>query len=224
MIYKLRKENKKSVEVVILKIDGHFLIKQEGKFGKPFSFNSTKNCGSSENIEMEVQNLLKEYYAKGFINDTSEIENVEFEVFDKAQWHLDNEYPKDLPTINAYTHTGYYLGWIILNKLTSKEFSNMHHEYILNFLNKNISSVQIYLNQLDGVFSSNDVNEIGYKFTKEYFDFESGNYLIDYENNLCFGLPTLFHIKDTFENFNIVCKFIDKRFEEFKQKQLYNIV
>jgi hypothetical protein len=38
--------------------------------------------------------------------------NDDIIVYDKAKWHYEGDYPKDLPTENAFTHTGMFLAWL----------------------------------------------------------------------------------------------------------------
>jgi hypothetical protein len=218
MIYKLTKKVKKNTEVIWLEINGSLLKKKKGKLGKPFSSQSTKNCGNPEKALVELKKYISEYEADGFITGTEEISMFEFEVFDKAKWHYESDFPQELNSINAYTHTGFYLGWLIINNLISDEFKTEHFQEVTDYLDKKVDSIAIYLNQLDGVFTSNEVNELGYKFTNHYFDFKNGQYLHDYENNLCSNLPSIYHVKNNCENFQIVCDFLDFRFKEFKTK------
>ena len=44
-------------------------------------------------------------------------------VYDKAKYHYDGNYPKDLPEKKAFVHTGMFLGWIIDQGLYSEEFA-----------------------------------------------------------------------------------------------------
>jgi hypothetical protein len=34
-------------------------------------------------------------------------------VYDKAKWHVEGDFPKDLPTYQGYVHIGFYLGWAV---------------------------------------------------------------------------------------------------------------
>lgn len=220
MIIKLIKQNKKTTDVVFLEIDFNLIRKKEGKLGKTISFSSTINCGSIDNAKLEFEKLIKEYKSKGFISSNSGNEIIESEVFDKAKWHLEGNFPIKLNSHHAYNHTGFYIGWLILNNLISNEFKAESKQYIREFLDKKMTAVDLYEHQLDGVFTSNEVNELGFRFTKNYFDFEKGRYLEDYEETLAAKLPTLFDVQDTWENFEKICKVLDKRYQEFKDNSL----
>ncbi|OFY63703.1 MAG: hypothetical protein A3H98_05750 [Bacteroidetes bacterium RIFCSPLOWO2_02_FULL_36_8] len=142
---------------------------------------------------------------------------MNFETFDKAKWHLGGDFPAELNPHQAYIHTGFYIGWLVRNSLISDEFKKESKEYIQKFLAKKITAVELYEDQLDGVFNSNDLNDAGFRFTKSYFDFEKGQYLKDYEETLAVNLPTLFNVQNTWENFEKICKFLDKRYKDFEK-------
>jgi hypothetical protein len=143
----------------------------------------------------------------------------QFEIFDKAKWHFGGDFPKELDIYQAYVHTGLFIGWLIGKGLISEDLKNGCKKEISEFLANKVSPVQFYETQLDGVFSSDDVNIEGYKFTKAYFDFEKGEYLKDYEAALGGELPTLYHVKDSIENFQKISFVLNKRFDEFKKQQ-----
>lgn len=216
MKVKLTKHNKKTTDVALFEIENNLLRLKEGKLGKPISFSSTSNCGSNENALIEMEKLIKAYQEKGFVLSDDECEIKESEIFDKAKWHYEGDFPEVLKPYQAYIHTGFYIGWLILNDLISDEFKSESKDSIQDFLNKKITCVKIYEEQLDGVFTSNDVNEIGFRFTKSYFDFDKGQYLSDYEETLAVSLPTMFHVEDTWENFDKICKVIDERYKGFR--------
>ena len=140
-------------------------------------------------------------------------------VFDKAKWHFSGDFPKELKPYQAYIHTGFYIGWLIQKGFISDELKNESEKEINLFLEKKISSVEFYEDQLDGVFLSEDVNEIGLKFTRDYFDFNTGEYLKDYEEVLGANMPTLYHVKDTWENFNTISSLITNRYENWTKNR-----
>ncbi len=142
-----------------------------------------------------------------------------FEIFDKAKWHFSGNFPEGLDIFQGYIHTGFYIGWLIKNDLVSEELRNECKNEINDFLENKITAVQFYESQLDGVFSSDDVNDEGYNFTKVYFDFEKGTYLKDYEAILCSELPTLYHVQDGNENFEKITVILNERLQTFRKQQ-----
>jgi len=135
-------------------------------------------------------------------------------VFDKAKFHYDGDFPQNLPIEQAYVHTGLYLGWIIENKLYSKDFFNDFQQDIDLFLKKQVTGTEIY-EKCDGVFASDMLNKLGNQFTEEYFDFSEGAYLEDYEEVFP-EIDTLYEVKDTWENYEKLKLVINERYEGWK--------
>ncbi len=140
-------------------------------------------------------------------------------VYDKAKYHFDGKFPIDLPREQAYIHTGMYLGWIIDNNLCSEEFKNETIDEILQFKQKEITGTQIYISW-DGALVDDMLNDEANAFSAYYFDFEKGQYLHDYEELLAKDLESLYHVKDSWENYYTLKSRIDERFREWKTLKL----
>jgi hypothetical protein len=138
-------------------------------------------------------------------------------VFDKAKWHYGGDFPDDLDEEQAYVHTGLYLGWIIDNKLYSEEFADDFEEEIRKFKDRKMTGPEVY-QSADGVFMDDMLNDEGLEFTQSYFDFEKGAFLKEYEKLLGAKLPTMYHVKDSWENYDLLKPTIDKRFAEWRRK------
>ena len=214
MIIKLIKRNRKTSDLVFLQTEGTLIRKKEGKLGRPMSFSSTLNCGTDEKLDAEFRMQVDEYISRGYIECDSDV--VDFEVFDKAKWHINNSFPKELNLFQSYVPTGFYVGWLVIRDLISDEVKSENKLAIDDFVNKKMTSVEFYKSQLDGVFCTNDVCYNGYQFTKFYFDFEKGKYLIDFENLFAKHLPTLFHVVDSLGNFEKICRLLDTKYAEWK--------
>ena len=138
-------------------------------------------------------------------------------VYDKAKWHYQGDYPKDLDVDQAFVHTGLYFGWIIETGLYSEEFADDFKEEIAKFKARQITGPDVY-QSADGVFMDEFLNPEGNKFTNEYFDFAKGEYLADYDK-LFPGLPSTYHVADTWENYDRLKPQLDKRFAEWRKQQ-----
>ena len=140
---------------------------------------------------------------------------VDSVVYDKAKYHYEGKFPKDLPIEQAYVHTGMFLGWIIDANLHSKELQDECAQQIELFRKRKLSPVKIYV-WWDGVLTDEMLNDEGNKFAHYYFDFSKGKFPTDYDEVLCAEVPTLYHVRDTWENYNKLKKRIDSRYEEWK--------
>lgn len=137
-------------------------------------------------------------------------------VYDKAKYHYQGEFPNDISSDQAFVHTGMFLGWIIDNNLFSDEFEEDTQIEINNFKQRSISGTQIYM-LCDGVLADDMLNDEGNKFAKFYFDFETGQYLKDYEETFQ-NIATLYHVNDNWENYLKIKEVIDRRYKEYKNK------
>lgn len=137
-------------------------------------------------------------------------------VYDKAKYHYQGEFPNDISSDQAFVHTGMFLGWIIDNNLFSDEFEEDIQIEIDNFKQRSISGTQIYM-LCDGVLADDMLNDEGNKFAKFYFDFETGQYLKDYEETFQ-NIATLYHVNDNWENYLKIKEVIDRRYKEYKNK------
>ena len=58
----------------------------------------------------------------------------------------------------------------------------------------------------------------GNAFSSFYFDFAQGQFLADYEELLGGGLPSLYHVQDTWGHYDKLKKRIDQRYERWKKR------
>ena len=139
-------------------------------------------------------------------------------VYDKAKYHFDGNFPDDLHIEQAYVHTGMYLGWIIENNLLSEEFRNESKDEISQFKDRKMSGTQIYISW-DGALVDDMLSDEGNEFSTYYFDFEKGQYLHDYEELLAKELVSLYHVKDSWENYVAIKSKIDERYKKWKRSK-----
>lgn len=139
-------------------------------------------------------------------------------VYDKAKYHTDGDYPADLPPGQALVHTAMYLGWIVDNELYSEEFADEPDdaERIAEFQRRETKPTALY-SAWDGCLVSDMLNDKGNAFSRYYFDFDKGRYLSDYEELLAIDLPSLYHVSETWENYDKLTARISERYTQWKQ-------
>lgn len=123
-----------------------------------------------------------------------------------------------LPEEAAATHAGMFLAWAILRGMVGKEHAEDFADD-LDELRARTVTPGAYLMRLDGKFTDEELNEEGNAFAASYFDLEKGQYLTDYEKVLAKGLPSTYHVADSWDNFDRLQPTIDKRFKEWQSKQ-----
>ena len=63
------------------------------------------------------------------------------------------------------------------------------------------------------------LSEEGNAFTRDYFDFEHGAYSSDYQETLGANLPSLYHVQDTWENYDKLRAVIDRRYADWRRRR-----
>lgn len=144
--------------------------------------------------------------------------------YDDVSWHYEGEYPQGLPIENSATHIGMFLAWCINNDLVSQELVDDNEESIKNVKNKTLTGAEFLINNCDEKFTNDVLNNIGNEFAGDYYNEDTkfakkfDSYLNDYSTlfNKKIGRKTIYHIENTWDNYNLVKTIIDKRFNEWK--------
>ena len=134
--------------------------------------------------------------------------------YDDASYHYGGDFPSDLPVEAGATHTGMFVAWALLAGLGGE----LHTPEELETLrSRSITPGYFFLHECDGKFIDEDLSEEGNAFAQEYFDFERGSYLKDYERLLLKKLPSLYHVSDTWANFDVLRPVLNKRLEDWRR-------
>ena len=138
---------------------------------------------------------------------------LEKTIYDNAKNHFLGNFPDSLPIEQAYIHIGIYLGWIIENNLYSEYFEDEAETEIYRIKRKELSCA-ILSEIWDGYLGYELFSEEGNLFT--YYYYGGGLYRKDYELTVCQNLPSIYHVKDTWENYDLMNTQITKRYKEWK--------
>ncbi|HGM7335586.1 TPA: hypothetical protein ACKQCJ_001915 [Stenotrophomonas maltophilia] len=138
--------------------------------------------------------------------------------YDDASWHSDGDFPADLPPEAGATHIGMYLAWLLLRGMASEDLRNdMQDE--LAALNRRAVTPGQFILVCDGKLVDDMINDEANAFTAEYYDMENGQYLDDYEDLLGKDVQDLYHVADTWENFDQLAPVIAQRFIAWQAAQ-----
>jgi hypothetical protein len=139
---------------------------------------------------------------------------------DRADWHYGGGelYPKELPPENGGTHIGMYLAWIIQHGLASAVLQKYARDSLPLLRKRKITGRQLLFSELDEKFFYGLLTKVGKDFTRDYYETEC--YIGDYAAALGCNLPTLYHVEDTWENYDRVAPLIDQRFSGWQQGEL----
>jgi hypothetical protein len=136
--------------------------------------------------------------------------------YDDASWHYGGDFPSDLPDEAGATHAGMFVAWAMLSGLAGELHLEEHPDGIEALRARSVTPGAFFLKYCDGKFTNEDVSDEGNAFAAAYFDFESGDYLSDYEDVLASELPTLYHVPDTWHCYDKLRPTLDARFEQWR--------
>ena len=151
-------------------------------------------------------------------NNTLKVENMKY---DDCSWHINDKFPSDLPREAALTHTGMFMGWAIDAGLESELLKENFSSELQKFKNREITGSKFLSLCCDGKLTSDDFNDDGNLFAKSYY--ASDKYIGDYDDVCDDDCETIFHVKDSWENYQKVKEIIDKRYMEFKNRKTMKI-
>ena len=137
-------------------------------------------------------------------------------VYDKAKYHYGGDYPEELPIEQAFVHTGMFLGWVIDHNLFSEEFAEETGDLIAAFKSRRVTGREIY-EHWDGALVDDMLSDRGNEFARYYYNFDKGDFLNDYDEVLGADLPSLYHVEDTWENYEKMKERIDQRYKDWER-------
>ncbi|NJN24634.1 MAG: hypothetical protein HC819_00850 [Cyclobacteriaceae bacterium] len=140
-------------------------------------------------------------------------EKKQDKVYDLAKNHFLGDFPSSLPIEKAYLHIGIYMGWIIENELFSDYFEDEASTEIYRFTRREIGCI-ILAEIWNGALSHELFNEEANLFT--YYYYAGGIFKKDYTEVLVKSHKTIYHVEDTWENFDKISKRMTERFNEWK--------
>lgn len=137
---------------------------------------------------------------------------------DRIDWHSGGDFPDDMPEENGGTHIGMYLAWIINNDLHGEVHRGAgSSEAVRKLKRREITGLDFLVEQCDTKFWEADLNDEGKAFTDHYYsNDQTAKYVDDYAETLAKGLPTVYHVQNTWENYDKLAKVIDKRYKEWR--------
>ena len=136
-------------------------------------------------------------------------------VYDKAKYHADTVEELCLSPEHAAHHTLVFLRWLIERRLMSDRFERETKD-LAEFRAGHVSIHKIY-EWWDDCLVEDMLSDEGNAFAIHYFDFDRGQYGTDYVSELQGGLPSLFCVDYSEDNYQRMRKVIDRRHDEWRK-------
>jgi hypothetical protein len=131
-------------------------------------------------------------------------------VYDKADWHIEEVLRNGLNEYQAYVHTGMFVGWLSEMDMLAPPF----RRWVKDFKSRLRTGPEIY-GLLDGGLFSSTLTKEGNQFALRYYDMQ---FIKDYRDVLARHLPSVYHVKDTWSNFEAIRMRIAQRYCEWQGK------
>jgi hypothetical protein len=139
------------------------------------------------------------------------------EKYDDASWHYGGDFPDDLPDIAGATHTGMFVAWAFLNGMAGELHTVDFPEDITDLSDRKLTPGNFFYSRLDGKFTDEDLADEGDAFASFYFSLNGGQYWIDYVEVFdAENLPSVYHVEDSWENYEKLKSRIDARYKNWK--------
>jgi hypothetical protein len=138
--------------------------------------------------------------------------------YDRMDWHYGGDFPKGLPSEAGGTHIGMFLAWAITRGLEGDMHRTDSAAALEAVRNRTMTGRDFLMEQCDEKFWEDDLNAEGNAFAKFYYEGDGPeSYLADYEAVLGGALPSLYHVDDSWANFDALAPVIDRRFAEWRR-------
>lgn len=141
--------------------------------------------------------------------------------YDNAGWHYGGDYPKDVPRENGGTHIGMFLAWAIMNNLEGDFHREESAASLAAVRARQMTGRQFLFKECDERFWDEDLNAEGNAFAKFYYDGsvegQVGPYFADYEAAFVGDLPDMYHVEDSWQNFDKIAAVISQKFAEWRR-------
>jgi hypothetical protein len=134
--------------------------------------------------------------------------------YDDADYHYGDEVfaEKNLPLENGGTHIGFFLAWVLLNRMESDSLVEVAGEAIEKVRKREMTGREFLFEYCDEKLMANDLGPTANNFAEAYYD----RYLEEIDSTLGSSDKSVYEIEDTWTNYDVMAAVISKRFEEFQ--------
>ena len=138
--------------------------------------------------------------------------------YDRADFDYSTE-ADPLPKGHGATHIGMFLAWAAFNGLINEFHQQRSAEPLASLRRRQITGRQFFEAVCNGRFTERELSVEGNDFAEHYYANQAGErgpYFGDYRKVLVAGLPSFWHVADTWENYDKLAPVISRRYQEWK--------
>ena len=136
--------------------------------------------------------------------------------YDDATWHSEGDFPKDLPSEAGGTHIGMFLAWAFSAGFVGELHIKESAEDLIKLNERKITGRDFLFINCDGKLTDDDFNEEGNAFASEYLE---EDYIDDYASIVPNELETVYHLEDSWQNFDNLKVILDARLELWRKSK-----
>lgn len=141
--------------------------------------------------------------------------------YDRIEWHSKGEgFPKKATPEDGGTHIGMFLTWIIQNDLIGKLYKKTSQESIDKVKTREMTGRDFLIEECDGRFYNEVLNNEGNEFVKYYYDDDNANenYSGDYAK-VFDEYDNVYDVENSWENYDKIKPIIEMRYQEWKNNR-----
>ncbi len=137
--------------------------------------------------------------------------------YDDTSWHSGGEFLAGLSPDAAATHAGLFLAWALLADLGSDYHRVDSAQDFERLRARKLTPGQYFLAVCDGKLTDEDFCQEGNDFTGAYYQQEGASFLGDYQEYLAKGLPSDYHVADSWASFDKLKPVLDRRLVNWRR-------
>jgi hypothetical protein len=136
--------------------------------------------------------------------------------YDDASWHSGGDFPVDVPYSQGGVHIAIFLAWVIRRGFYNPQ---LFETADVEMVQQRSVSILGLLDRFDEKLVPEELSDEGNAFARYYYGLPDERamppYLADYDRILGAGLPSLYHVAPTWENYAKLEPVIDQRYREW---------
>jgi hypothetical protein len=130
-----------------------------------------------------------------------------------ARKHIDSVGDMQLPSERAFVPAGFFFGWAVEAGLHNEEelAADDIAGLLSRFKARDLTAPRLF-DSLAGVLDEETLDETGYAFAEDYVGWDAGQYFNEFRQLLGGQLPTIWHVEDTWANYDRMKAHIETRY------------